>query len=347
MADVTVMGAGIFGLSVAWACVQRGAAVQVVDPHGPAAGASGGLVGALAPHTPERWDEKKQFQFESLIMAADFWAGVEAASGLRTGYRRSGRLLPIVSERGLGLAQERTERARDLWQGKACWEILETDGFGPWAPAGPLGLVVHETLSARLDPRRSVAALLAALESRGVVVRSTAPPRGAVVWATGAAGLAQLSEAFGRDLGNGVKGQAALLAHDAGPEAPQIYAGGVHLVPHADGTVAVGSTSERVFDDGSAVDANLDAVLNRAFSVVGGLRGAPVIARWAGVRPRAISGAPLLGAWPGRDGHFVANGGFKIGFGIAPKVGEVMADLVLEGRNGVPRGFGLEHLLDR
>ncbi len=49
----------------------------------------------------------------------------------------------------------------------------------------------------------------------------------------------------------------------------------------------------------------------------------------------------MLGAWPGRPGHFIANGGFKIGFGMAPKVGEVMAALVLEGRNDIPPGFGV------
>ncbi|TNF64153.1 MAG: FAD-dependent oxidoreductase, partial [Rhodobacteraceae bacterium] len=29
--DVTVRGGGIFGLSVAWACIARGARVRVVD----------------------------------------------------------------------------------------------------------------------------------------------------------------------------------------------------------------------------------------------------------------------------------------------------------------------------
>ena len=72
---------------------------------------------------------------------------------------------------------------------------------------------------------------------------------------------------------------------------------------------------------------------------------AEVVERWAGVRPRATTRAPLLGAWPGRPGHFIANGGFKIGFGMAPKVAEVMADLVLEGRDGVPEGFRVEGLL--
>ena len=53
----------------------------------------------------------------------------------------------------------------------------------------------------------------------------------------------------------------------------------------------------------------------------------------------------MLGAWPGRDGHFVANGGFKIGFGMAPKVAAVMADLVLEGREAIPDGFRVEDSL--
>ena len=34
MVDVTVLGAGAFGLSVAWACAKRGAKVRVTDPQG-------------------------------------------------------------------------------------------------------------------------------------------------------------------------------------------------------------------------------------------------------------------------------------------------------------------------
>ncbi|MFT7137154.1 MAG: glycine oxidase, partial [Akkermansiaceae bacterium] len=55
MVEITIRGAGIFGLSVAWACVTRGATVQIIDPFGAASGASGGIVGALAPHVPEKW----------------------------------------------------------------------------------------------------------------------------------------------------------------------------------------------------------------------------------------------------------------------------------------------------
>ncbi|WP_336043342.1 FAD-dependent oxidoreductase, partial [Pseudooceanicola nanhaiensis] len=71
--DVTIRGAGIFGLSIAWVLLRKGATVRVVDPHGPGAGSSGGIVGALAPHVPEAWNAKKAFQLDSLLMAEAFW----------------------------------------------------------------------------------------------------------------------------------------------------------------------------------------------------------------------------------------------------------------------------------
>jgi glycine oxidase len=50
----------------------------------------------------------------------------------------------------------------------------------------------------------------------------------------------------------------------------------------------------------------------------------------------------MLGPWPDRPGHFIANGGFKIGFGMAPMVAEVMADLILDGRDAIPGDFRVE-----
>lgn len=338
--DVTVRGAGIFGLSVAWALVLRGARVQVIDPAGPGAGASGGLVGALAPHVPEQWNAKKQFQLDSLLMAGDWWAGVAAAGGVDPGHARLGRLQPLADVAAVRAAEARAAGAAALWQGRAVWQVVPATGAA-WEPVSPTGLLVHDTLTARLSPRRAVAALVAALRARGAGIAPEGPDTGAVVWATGAAGLADLSAALGRDVGGAVKGQAALLAHDA-RDRPQIFAGGVHVVPHADGTVAVGSTSETRWEAAAATDAALDDVIAAARAACPALARAPVIERWAGLRPRARSRAPMLGPWPGRPGHFVANGGFKIGFGMAPGVAQVMADLVLDGRDAIPAGFRVQ-----
>ena len=349
MADITVRGAGIFGLSIAWICARRGARVQVIDPFGPGAGSSGGLVGALAPHVPENWNAKKQFQFESLLMAQDFWRDVEHAGGVSPGYGRTGRLQPINDDRVLDLARQREGTAADLWRTdagqQAEWRICAAEEFGGWAPPSATGLVIHDTLSARMHPRRACAALVAALKAQGVTVGADGTDQGEVVHATGHAGLLDLNQTLGKTvgktIGNGVKGQAALLRHDAG-EVPQLYADSLHIIPHADGTVAIGSTSEREFENGTETDAQLDDILARARAAVPILQGAELIERWAGVRPRARSRAPMLGPWPGRSGHFISNGGFKIGFGMAPKVAEVMADLLLDQIDAIPAGFRVE-----
>jgi glycine/D-amino acid oxidase-like deaminating enzyme len=339
MAEVTVRGAGIFGLTIAWECARRGARVQLVDPAGPAAGASGGLTGALSPHVPEAWNDKKAFQLDSLLMAESFWAGVEAAGGVSPGYGRTGRLQPIADDNALELARARAVSAAGLWQGRAQWQVIPAAQAGGFTPPSPTGWLIHDTLSARACPRRTAAALVAALATLGVAVVAEGGDRGAVIHATGVAGLEELSRHFGRDVGNGVKGQSALIRFDAGVGAAQIFADGLHLIPHADGTLAIGSTSERDFNDPGATDGRLEALIERATAMMPILHGAPVIARWAGVRPRTKSRAPMLGAHPLHPGRFIANGGFKIGFGMAPKVAQVMADLVLEGCDTIPDGF--------
>lgn len=343
MSDVTVMGGGIFGLSVAWACARRGARVRLVEREAIGAGASGGVVGALAPHVPENWNAKKAFQLDSLLMAEAFWAGVHEVGGVDPGYARTGRIQPVLPG-GEALARDRATGARELWRGEAEWHVLER--APAFAPASETGLWVHDSLSALLHPARACAALAAALRAHGVelvIGAGQEAPRGPVVWATGSAGLAELSADLGRSVGVPVKGQAALLRFEA-RGAAQIFAEGLHIIPHHDGTVAIGSTTEREFD-GLGTDGQLDALIERAARVVPLLHGAPVTRRWAGLRPRARSRAPMLGAWPGRAGHFVANGGFKIGFGMAPGVAEVMADLVLEGTDRVPEGFRVEDSL--
>lgn len=332
------MGAGIFGLSVAWACLNKGARVRVIDPNGVGTMASGGLVGALAPHVPERWNDKHQFQFESLIMAQTYWQEIETISGLPSGYGRLGRLQPINNDRGLALARGRVEGAKSLWQGKAEWDVVAAADFGDWAPASPTGWLVRDTLSARIHPQFAVKALASVIMAKGGEIVGTGQVEGTVVWATGVAGLEELSAAFGHDMGGGEKGQGALLQYEA-RDLPQLFSNFVHVVPHFDGTVAVGSTSERYYDDPDSTDILLDEVIEKAIAGVPVLKDAPVIARWAGARPRSFTRAPVLGVHPLKKGQFIANGGFKIGFGVAPKVGQVMADLILESVDAIPDKF--------
>ncbi len=337
MPDVTIRGAGVFGLSIAWTCVQRGAKVRLVDPNGVASGASGGIVGALAPHVPENWNEKKQFQLESLLMSQNFWKGVKEASGQDPGYARTGRLQPLPDARSIELAQERSKGANIFWRGQASWKLTESSQ--DWSMTSPTGQFVLDTLSARIHPRRACLALEAALKTKGVVVELDAPFTAKTIWATGIAGFAEVKHK--RPVGSGVKGQAALLGFKA-LERPQVFSEALHFIPHSDGTVAIGSTSENQFDHPNSTDEALENLIERTRQLLPELSDAPVLERWAGVRPRARSRAPMLGPLPDRQDHFVANGGFKIGFGMAPKVAQVMANLVLEDRNEIPQSFLVE-----
>jgi glycine/D-amino acid oxidase-like deaminating enzyme len=329
--DLTIRGAGVFGLACAWEAVRRGARVRVIDPRGPGAGASGGVVGALAPHAPEGWTEVKAFQLEALLASPDFWAGVEAGSGLSTGFGRTGRVQPLADAGAIERARAREEGARALWPAPCRWQVTDAPP-GPVVPPSATGLWAVDTLSARLSPAAAIASLAAAIRAGGGEIVTDGIETGAVLHATGWEGLRDSG------LGSGVKGQAVVLDY-AAPEAPQVYARGLHIVFHADGTTAIGSTSERDFDDPATTDAQTDEMVARAVAILPDLARARVLRRWAGVRPRAATRLPLLGAWPGRPGHYLANGGFKIGFGLAPLVAKALADLILEGRDAVPAAF--------
>ena len=355
--DVAVVGGGIFGLASAWCCTRLGLRVALFDKGRVGGAASGGIVGAMAPHVPEQWNPKKQFQFEALSSAEAFWSEVDAASGLASGFGRIGRLVPVTDERGLELALSRVQGAEELWGGRFDWRHLP-GGHDLIAPeAAPFG-VVHDTLSGRIYPAQACASLHAALIAVGVeifenhAVNEIGPGEFSGSWgsaqadriilASGVEGFAMIERWTGRRAGSGVKGQAALLACDLG-SAPQIYADGIYIVPHANGRVAIGSTSENTYDDPAATDGQVDEILDRARAICPALAAAPVQQRWAGLRPKARKRDPMLGPVPGRDGVLAAMGAFKIGFGIAHKVGGVLADYASGVPVDLPDSFTVGH----
>jgi fructoselysine-6-P-deglycase FrlB-like protein len=188
----------------------------VIDPAGVAAGASGGLVGALAPHVPEHWNDKKAFQLESLLAAEGFWADVAAAGGTDPGYARTGRLQPLADAAAVTLARARAEGAAALWQGRALWEVVAQDAAlkfkevcglqaEAWSGAevqhGPMALVEAGFPMLVLAPRGPAQAglleLAAQMRARGAQVVLAAPAGtpgvGLPIVATGHADLDPIS----------------------------------------------------------------------------------------------------------------------------------------------------------
>nr|CAD6409587.1 FAD-binding oxidoreductase [Rhizobium sp. Q54] len=345
-----------------WAAVKAdplGIPTLLVDAGPTGSGASGGLLGALMPHTPDRWNDKKQFQFEALVSLEQEIARLEAETGLAAGYRRSGRLIPLPKPHLRDIALRNGEDAACRWVagGRSfAWNVLETAPDARWVSGGfsEAGLV-HETLSGRVSPRLLTAALAEYLRrSRWVRVAENHP----VEWIDPVANRAYFangeSVAFGRcilsaghgsfrllqalapracrPLGRPVKGQAALLKADIDPAQPVIFLNGLYVVPHDDGTVAIGSTSEEEFSDAFATDGKLDDVLDRARRLVPALEDAPVVERWAGLRPKAVGREPMVGPHPDHPSIVALTGGFKVSFGLAHR----LADAALAAVQGRP-----------
>jgi glycine oxidase len=80
--DLLIAGAGVAGLWLALKAVRAGLSVTLVERGNPGGGASGGFLGALMPHSPERWNGKKDFQFRALVDLEDEVAGLEAETGV-------------------------------------------------------------------------------------------------------------------------------------------------------------------------------------------------------------------------------------------------------------------------
>ncbi len=332
-------GGGVFGLACAWALIRRGARVTVFEAATIGAGSSGGHVGALAPHAPDPWNVKKALQLDSLLAAPAFWAGVEQASGLSTGYGRTGRLQPVPDMDTAARLPDRIAASTRQWPADMVMSLTR-DPQGALIPPSPTGLWLRDGLTARLNPRATLAALAAAIRAAGREIHEHTPaPDDHVptIWATGTPGLMALNTALDRKIGQGVKGQSLLLSH-AAPGSPQVFADGLHIVPQADGTTAIGSTSENTYDNDHP-DHQAQDLLARAIAIYPALAHAETLDIWAGLRPRARSRAPILAPWPGRPGHLIANGGFKIGFGMAPLIADLTAQILLDDRQDIPDLF--------
>jgi len=357
--NVVIIGAGAFGLTAALALLRRGFAVTVLDKNALGTGASGGLVGALSPYVPEAWSLRKQFQLDALLGAAAYWQGVEQVSGRQVGYGRIGRFIVLPDAYEAEKAISRIDGANRLWQGMATWQVLaQTPLVDP--KSAPYG-VVFETLSARINPRSATAALAAAITRLGgkivenckvqsvatgkVTCADQAFSADYIVVAAGVDGLPLLQPFLGPKAVRGVKGQAAMLAVSLPANTPLINGEGMYIIPHAAGHVSVGSTSESSWDDPFATDDLLDGVISKARAICPQLRGANVIERWAGLRPRAPKPEPMLGMLD--KGIFVATGGLKTGLAVAYRIADALADMVEGKTPDIPLDFSPKHHFTR
>ncbi|MCW8283605.1 MULTISPECIES: NAD(P)/FAD-dependent oxidoreductase [Agrobacterium] len=365
-----IVGGGIMGLWAAVKAERLGIETLLVEADHPGGGASGGLLGALMPHMPDRWSDKKQFQFDALVALEKEIAGLEAETGLSAGYRRSGRIIPLPKPHLRPIAERHERDAQENWvsgERRFHWHVGDSPAVAGWVDdaAGAAGFV-FDTLAARVAPRAMIALLSAFLgkarhvrlikgcrvlsldaeTGRAALSSGDEVVFGHAVIANGHRSFPLIRDALGLDtglvLGQPVKGQAALLDAAVDPAMPVVFLNGLYIVPHEDGTVAIGSTSEDCFSDPFDTDEKLEKLLADAAAIVPCLGGAPVLERWAGLRPKAAGRDPMVGTVAGHPKLVALTGGFKVSFGLAHSLADTALQAVCGKAPDVPRSFELQ-----
>jgi glycine oxidase len=346
VADAVIIGGGVIGLSIARELRCAGVGRVVVIERGDLGhAASHAAAGMLAPQAEaDARDAFFHLAHESRRIYRSFAAELLEETGVDIELDETGILyLAFTDEeldalarrfawqRGAGLAVERLSAG----------EILDREPHLSHAVRG--GLFFPE--DGQVENRRLTHALAAACAKRRVTLLTETEVSGietdresaaissgvrAVVTSRGristelvivAAG-AWASEFNARDSDafriEPVRGQ--MLCFTATPPVVRhvIYSPRAYLVPRKDGRLLVGATVERAGFDARVTAHGLHALTAGALEISTHIGDLPFREAWAGLRPHAPDGLPVIGRSPRINGVILATGHYRNGILLAP-----------------------------
>jgi len=332
--DVTIIGAGIIGTSIAFELAKEGLKVVVVDRGEVGQESSWAAGGILTPiHLANYPPELVQMCLTAQSGYSDFISEIESESGIDVEYRNTGLLILSRDESDL-------EVIRDLrtWK-REHGQLAEDHPEGLFLPD------IHQVRNNRLTRAIAIAAERRGVEFRrntevndflkvpgkinGVRTTQGDIHSDVTVLAAGA-WSGELANWVGVSLPvRPVKGQMLLLGTPPGSLPHMILHRDEYVVPRADGKVLVGSTVEEAGFDKSVTVQSVRFLLERAMDICPELESAPLLQTWAGLRPGSPNRLPILGPVPDLHGLYLATGHYRIGILLGPLTGQILRDEIL------------------
>ncbi len=350
---VIVVGAGVVGCAIAAKLARRDCRVTVLDrlaTGAEASSAAAGILGAgaecgrpgplydLCKHSMDLWSDFAT----SLRQRVGFGFGWETCGAIEIAKDNDTALALQAKGEQLAVADPgRAPRWHDARELRVRVPELADDirggllhpGDGQVEPALLTKALAIDAVrcGARLQTGRVVRGLLVQHgRITGVACDGDTLPADVVVVATGAWSQTLFGGLRTRTLVRPQRGQLAEIEMQVPPMRPVLTWQGGYAVPRRDGRVVIGATSEDAGFDKRVTAGGLLHLLAMATSVVPALAGGDLRGHWAGLRPMAADGLPLLGPHPQVEGLFVATGHHRNGILLAPATAQLVAQSVLQ-----------------
>jgi glycine oxidase len=364
--EVLIIGGGVIGLSIARELCKRGIRrITVVDRREIGGEASWAAAGMLAPNTEtDTSDDFHRFGTESLEAYPSFSQALLDETGIDIELDRSGTLCLAFSEKEAAELGDAYQKQKQKGVDVECVSSEDIRNIEPTiAHAARQGIfypndwqvenrklltalrlfaenneirIVEQTEVSELvtDDRRIVGALTSAGDfDAGVIVLATG------AWTS----LIKIGDAPMPFSVRPIRGQMICFETGLRPLRRVVFSQRGYVVPRADGRVLVGATVEDVGFDKDTTLEGIESLRDAALEILPGLADVTITEQWAGLRPFAADGLPVLGELPGLENVFVATAHYRNGILLAPKTAEIMADRIAgDVESPYLRSFGVE-----
>ena len=353
MTEVLIIGGGIIGLSIARELHKKGVRhITILEREQVGAEASFAAAGMLAPNAETvKLDDFFRLCDESNKLYPNFARELFDETGVDIELERSGTIYAAFTDADVSEIRRRFE-----WQKSAglAVEFLNAESVRKLEPF--ISPDVREGLFFSNDWQVENRKLLAALkkytannqieiienaevmrlvnENQKIVGAETTRQIFAaetIVLATGAWTSFIKTDGFSMPKVKPMRGQ--MIAFQTAKRLFQrvIYSPRGYLVPRLDGRILVGATIEDVGFDKETTDAGSRFLRENALEIAPSLVNLNIAEKWAGLRPFAADGLPILGAFPEIENLLIATAHYRNGILLAPLTAEIIADKVVGG----------------
>jgi glycine oxidase len=350
--DVLIIGGGIIGLTLARALRRKGVSkITILERGQTGAEASHAAAGMLAPNAEtDKADDFFRLCIESNKLYAEFAAELQDETDIDVELDKQGTLYLALTEedsaeigrrfewqRGAGLAVEhltaQETRAAEPFVSPDVRESL----FFPddWQIENRKLLHALEKYAAQnnIEIRENTFVTNLLTENGAITGAQTETEKfyaAKVVLATGAWTSLVKTETVVLPRITPVRGQMIEFHTAKRLFQKVIYSPRGYLVPRADGRVLAGATVEDAGFDKRTTRAGIEFLQDNAFEIAPSLINLGIADRWAGLRPLALDGFPVLGSFPHVENLILATAHYRNGILLAPLTAQILAEKIAE-----------------